>query len=230
MAEVHGFFPLPFLPEVSCLPSLLVDWVILLTRTFSRKEVLWRSWVSPANLLWQIPFFSLWIQTSWRSIFKSHMKWHLEQCKNLKQALYKDPALRIYYTNPIINIMFVILLFVLLYEYKSNPAKVSFYFILFSSGADWIFWSSYWLWKLYKYTSYCILIAYSEIIIFNFKIPILVDLLCLIYCYLPKLMENVVAVKCSIMSIKSWLWSSTCHSTAEKVLLFGRCLVALYLS
>lgn len=107
MAEVHVFFPLPFLSEVSCLPSLLVGWVILLTRTFSSEEVLWRSWVSPANLLWQIPFFPLWIQTSWRSIFKSHMKWHLEQCKNLKQELYKDPALRIYYTNIVINIMFV---------------------------------------------------------------------------------------------------------------------------
>lgn len=57
------------------------------------------------------------------------MKWHSEQCKNLKQELYKDPALGIYYNNIIINIiMFVILLFVLLYGYKSNPAKISFYF------------------------------------------------------------------------------------------------------
>lgn len=164
------FFPLPFLPKVSCLPSLLVGWVILLTRTFSSVEVLWRSWVSPANLLWQIPFFSLWIQTSWRSIFKSHMKGHLEQCKSLKQELYKDPVLRIYYTNIIINIiMFVILLFLLLYEYKSSPAKASFCFILFSSGADWICWSSYCLWMPYKYTSCYTLRVYSEIFLFHLK-------------------------------------------------------------
>lgn len=86
------FFPPPFLPMVSCLPSLLVGRVVLLTHTFSRVEVLWRSRVSPANLLWQIPFLSLWIQTSWRSIFNSHVKWHLEQCKNLKQELYNEPS------------------------------------------------------------------------------------------------------------------------------------------
>lgn len=104
------FFLLPFLPKVSCLPSLLAGWVILLTHTFSSVEVLWRSWVSLANLLWQIPFFPLWIQTSWRSIFKSHVKWHLEQCKNLKQELYKDPAQRLYYNN-------IITLLCLLFHY-----------------------------------------------------------------------------------------------------------------
>lgn len=57
------------------------------------------------------------------------MKWHLEQCKNLKQELSKDPAQRIYYNNKII--LLCLLFYYLCYFTNTSQAQQRLTFTLF---------------------------------------------------------------------------------------------------